>query len=58
MSTIKTYFLPTLTAISLHALVLTFLSDFWGPSPSADAETFKPSVVSVSYTHLTLPTKA
>ena len=33
-------------AISLHLLVLTFLSDFWGPSPSADAETFKPSVVS------------
>ena len=46
MPIIKTYFLPTLFAISLHALVLFFLSDFWGPSPSADAETFRPSVVS------------
>ena len=46
MSIIKTYFLPTLFAISLHALVLTFFSDFWGASPSADAETFRPSVVS------------
>ena len=46
MSIIKTYFLPTLFAVSLHALVLTFLLDFWGPSPSADAETFRPSVVS------------
>ena len=46
MPIIKAYFLPTLFAISLHALVLTFLSDFWGPSPSADAETFRPSVVS------------
>ena len=46
MPIIKSYFLPTLFAISLHALVLIFLSDFWGPSPSADAETFRPSVVS------------
>ena len=46
MPIIKTYFLPTLFAISLHALVFIFLSDFWGASPSADAETFRPSVVS------------
>ena len=42
MPIIKTYFVPTLFAISLHALVLIFLSDFWGPSLSADAETFGP----------------
>ena len=46
MSTIKTYLLPTLFAILLHALALSFLSDFWGPSSSADAKTFRPSVVS------------
>ena len=46
MSTIKTYFLPTLFAILLHALALSFLSDFWGPSTSINAETFEPNVVS------------
>jgi len=45
MSTIKTYFLPTLFAILLHALALSFLSDFWGPSKSINAETFEPKVV-------------
>ena len=46
MSTIKTYLLPTLFAILLHAVALSFLSDFWGPSSGADAKTFRPSVVS------------
>ena len=46
MSTIKTYFLPTLFAILLHTLALSFLSDFWGPSKSINAETFEPKVVS------------
>ena len=45
MSTIKAYFLPTLFAILLHALALFFLSDFWGPSKSINAETFEPKVV-------------
>ncbi len=46
MTTVKTYFLPTLFAILLHGLALSFLSDFWGPTPSINSETFEPMVVS------------
>ncbi len=46
MSILKTYFLPTLFTILLHGLALFFLSDLWGPTPSINAETFEPTIVS------------